>query len=132
MITNFDLPHRGVETSREAAESMTETAPNLRRKVLRYIRQAGNRGATADEIGIALDLRSQTCAPRCLELRRAGLIRRGARRPTSSGRAAYVLVAVDDPGGESRPPTPRKNPPVAAGGRFSDPSHSNLKESTNG
>jgi len=132
VITNFDLPHRGVETSREAAESMNQAAPNLRRKILRYIRRAGEHGTTADEIAIALDLRSQTCAPRCLELRRAGLVRRTGKRPTSSGRAAYVLVAVDDPGGESRPPTPRKNPPVAAGGRFSDPSHSNLKESTNG
>jgi predicted transcriptional regulator len=63
----------------------------MRAAVLSEIRSAGQ-GATCDEVEIA------TASARVVELRRAGLIRRtGERRPTRSGRNAWVYVAATNP-----------------------------------
>lgn len=88
-------PSNGVFTSDAAAESIAATAPRQRGRVLRFVIDRGEYGATADEVGRALDMQAQSVTPRILELRRAGwIVRTEQTRPTRSGRAAYVYVAT--------------------------------------
>ncbi len=88
-------PTNGVLTSDAAAESIAATAPRQRGRVLRFVIDRGEYGATADEVGRALDMQAQSVTPRILELRRAGwIVRTEQTRPTRSGRAAYVYVAT--------------------------------------
>lgn len=81
-------------TSRTAADRIGIAAKALRAKVLDYIVERGNAGATDDEGEAVLGIKSQTYTPRRGELVKLGLvIDSGARRPTTSGRAAVVWVA---------------------------------------
>jgi hypothetical protein len=92
-------PSNGTFTSDFAAESIAATAPLQRGRVLRFITDRGEHGATADEASRALDLPLQSATPRLWELRRMGMIRRsGAKRPTQSGRPAYVYIATGEGG----------------------------------
>lgn len=62
-------------------------------RILDYVTEQGEDGATCDQIEAALDMRHQTCGPRCTELKRDGkLAESGRRRPTRSGALAAVLV----------------------------------------
>jgi hypothetical protein len=83
--------------SQAAARSVEHCAADMRAAVLSEIRSAGQ-GATCDEVEIATGMPHQTASARVVELRRAGLIRRtGERRPTRSGRNAWVYVASTNP-----------------------------------
>jgi hypothetical protein len=62
-------PSNGVFTSDAAAESIAATAPHQRGRVLRFIADRGQHGATADEVGRALDLPPQSATPRIWEPR---------------------------------------------------------------
>jgi len=92
------LPHDPRSaTSKSAAKKMRKHAPVQREHILAYIVGQGARGATAEEVAIALGLRSQSAGPRVKELREAGeIIDTGRTRPTTSGRSAAVYVAVED------------------------------------
>lgn len=82
---------KGSKTSKAAAESMKEKAPTLRAKVLDFIKKQRWRGATDDEIEVALDMRHQTASARRRELVLAGLVRAtDMKRKTRSGRSATV------------------------------------------
>jgi hypothetical protein len=82
------------ETSREAAEAIEPDAATLRGQVLAYIRKCGERGATDDELQVALGMNPSTERPRRIELwRRDRIWRNGEKRPTRSGRQAVVWVA---------------------------------------
>lgn len=84
---------RDYETSREAALSVYETAPTLRARVWRHLRETG--GATEEETEAALGLAGNTCRPRIWELRKAGMVEdSGDRRSTRSGRQAVVWRIV--------------------------------------
>jgi hypothetical protein len=87
-------PHvRGSATSKAAADSVAESAGNLRNKVLTCIADTGAAGMTTDEIEAALDMRHQTASARIVELVNAGKILKTDRtRPTRSGRAAAVYT----------------------------------------
>lgn len=104
-VPSAQLPpwHRNAaETSREAAISMRSEAARQSKLVLDYIKAQGARGATADEVAEALGLGPQSVTPRIWQLegkdkrnRLQPMIRRTeARRPTRSGRAARVYVAL--------------------------------------
>lgn len=89
-------PHVAAPTSREAAESIAEHAPNLRARVIALIREAG--GLTCDEVEERTGLRHQTAAARIREAVKAGdLADGGTTRPTRSGRKAIVWVAREGP-----------------------------------
>lgn len=90
-----ELPYSDRETSRQAAKDAGSRASSDRTAVLAWIREAGARGATDDEIERALDMKHQTASARRRELVLAGLIApTGERRPTRSGSPAQVWRAV--------------------------------------
>jgi hypothetical protein len=83
-----------VDTSQEAAAAIKERAPKLRQRVYEYIHNQGARGATADEVQVALDLSHQTAAPRVTELAKLGrIVRTDERRKTRYGRNAGVYLS---------------------------------------
>ena len=93
-------PHNGVSTSMEAAASMGKAAGRMRAKILAHIACQGLLGATCDEVEQALGVTHQSCSARIWDLHRKGdLIRTTSKRPTRSGRNAYVYVAAN--GGRS-------------------------------
>lgn len=83
------------ETSIQAAVEIEPKAGTLRALVLGYIRECGNRGATDEEIQIALRMNPSTQRPRRVELLEVGLIRdSGTQRKTASNRSAVVWTAT--------------------------------------
>lgn len=88
-------PHNGTPTSIAAAEQIEPTAGTLRARVLEYLRERGDAGATDEETQLALDMNPSTQRPRRQELEKMGLILRTTQtRETKSGRKAVVFVAA--------------------------------------
>jgi hypothetical protein len=84
---------RGSDTSQAAAESMEESAPSMRERVLRFIAAAGEAGTTDDAIEAALGMRHQTASARRRDLVLDGFIGESGRRgKTRSGRSATIWV----------------------------------------
>jgi predicted ArsR family transcriptional regulator len=80
-------------TSRDAAISMKDHAPNQRERVLKAIQSAKD-GLTDEEIGLALDMKGDTVRPRRVELVERGKIRASIhKRHTRAGRLATIWVA---------------------------------------
>jgi predicted transcriptional regulator len=97
-----DAPYaRGSDTSKAAAESLDATTlTRLRRAVFNVIAASNDRGATCDEIEVALNRTHQTVSARVNELaQKFGLIEdSGKRRRTRSRRDAVVYqVKVKPP-----------------------------------
>lgn len=95
-LARLFVPHvRGSDTSKAAAESKSESAHTDETRVLLFIRDQGEWGATDDEIENRLGMLHQNASAR-----RRGLVLKsavkdsGKRRPTRSGRAATVWVVV--------------------------------------
>jgi hypothetical protein len=86
---------RGSDTSHDAADSLEESLlSRLRAQIFALIDVRGERGATCDEIEVALDLRHQTASARVRELALGELIFfTGERRLTRSKRRARVYYA---------------------------------------
>ena len=83
------------ETSRAAAEAIASKAGTIRRVILDFLVGLGDHGATDEEIQTGLVMGANTQRPRRVELVRAGLVvDSGKTRPTLSGKAAVVWVAV--------------------------------------
>jgi len=96
-VSTHELPPyaRYSDTSREAAESMRDSAPSYEALVLNYIRETESYGATADECLHALGLTHQNGSARVSTLAKKQLIiRTNRKRMTRSGRRAYVYVAA--------------------------------------
>ena len=101
---NTTPPHvRNSETSRDAADSIQHRVPSLQRKVLECIRSMPG-GLTCDDVEAILQMTHQTCSARFRELAscQPPLIQKlilddgkYARRPTRSGRGAYVFIATE-------------------------------------
>lgn len=78
-------------TSKDAAESMRESAPRLRRAVLNFLEDWFPSGFTADEIASRLNLSILSIRPRVSELSTVGAIEKtGERRKNESGQTAHV------------------------------------------
>jgi hypothetical protein len=90
----FDQPPaRNVATSIAAAKSIAHAVGYLEQLVLDHLAACGPYGATDDEVEVALDLRPQTGSARFSELTAIGrIIRADRKRPTRSGRSAFVHV----------------------------------------
>ncbi len=70
-----------------------------RDRCLAYVRYCGAYGATGDQIAEATGVLTQSVPAAMGQLRRAGLVRESGRtRPTRSGRAAMVYVAIGPTG----------------------------------
>lgn len=89
-------PHQShSETSTASANKIKDSARTLRFKVYAYIKKCGARGATDEEIQIALRMQLQTEVPRRRELIMKGLaVDSGIKRLTKSRRRATVWVAA--------------------------------------
>lgn len=78
-------------TSRAARQSVAHAAAYVEQRILDYLAECGPRGATADEVTVALDLAPSSATGRLSELTAAGkIVRAAATRPTRRGRAAHV------------------------------------------
>jgi hypothetical protein len=88
---------RGIDTSIAAGESIRPVLGNLQRMVLAAVCDAGERGATTNELAARLDMGRDSVQPRTSELRRLGRIAdSGRRRPNANGKAAIVWIVVED------------------------------------
>lgn len=88
-------------TSRAAAASIAHAVGTIRARILEFLAGRGSHGATAEEVAASLELRIQTATARLCELVEDGKAHDSGRtRPTSSGRAARVLIIRTLPGGE--------------------------------
>lgn len=82
---------RGLRTSHAAARSLDARTLNaMQRRVLEFLRQAGDAGATDEEIQIGLAMNPSSQRPRRGELVDAGLVVEAGTRKTRSGRLATV------------------------------------------
>jgi hypothetical protein len=83
--------------SAAAHESVKEGVASLRNRIAAYVRERGRRGATCDEVEVALGLRHQTASARISELKQAATLMpvRGRGRRTRSGRYAAVYVVEE-------------------------------------
>lgn len=87
---------RGSPTSQAAAALIEPTAGTLRAQVLAFLRSECERGATDEEMQIALTMNPSTQRPRRIELEKTGLVLRTAQtRKTTSGRDAVVFIAAE-------------------------------------
>jgi hypothetical protein len=89
-------PHvRGSVTSLLAAERIAPIAGTMQARVLAVVRQAGEDGATCDEVEQSLGGRHQSISARIRELVLLGWVEdSGRERPTRSRRHAVVYVAL--------------------------------------
>lgn len=79
------------DTSVAAGEAIRPTAGALREQIHAHL--ALVKGATCDEVEVALTMRHQTASARIRELKLEDLIQdSGDRRPTRSGKLAIVWV----------------------------------------
>lgn len=86
-------------TSSVAAGRISSAAPTIRDRVLAFIRDRGQAGATDEEGEAALRIKPQTYTPRRRELVQLGLVGdSGRRRRTDAGRPAAVWVATSASG----------------------------------
>ena len=92
--------HGGNTESTAAHESIVSTKTDLRVRVLKLIRCAGERGATSDAVELVLGGRHQSISARFTELKAAGLIEPAGRRKTRSGRTAMAWRVTLAPGEE--------------------------------
>ena len=92
----LEVPSNGVATSNAAAESMKPHVVRILSEVVSYVEGCGAFGATCDEAERILKLKHQTCSARFNEGHRKGLlVRTDRKRPTESGRDAFVYVYRD-------------------------------------
>jgi hypothetical protein len=90
--------HRGIETSIGAGEAIKHSLGRLRRMTFDAVRDAGERGLTAEEASNQLGIPRVALQPRTSELRRLLLIAdSGMRRRNASGKSAIVWVARELP-----------------------------------
>ena len=83
------------KTSRQAGKEIKLAVGTLRSRVLAFLLQRGEHGATDGEMQAALSMNPSTQRPRRIELVNAGLVKdSGVKRKTESGRSAVVWVAV--------------------------------------
>lgn len=83
--------HRGVDTSVEAADAIAPRQATLQRQVLDVIVDAGDHGATTNEIADKLQIDRGSIQPRTSELRsKREIMDSGERRENANGKRAIV------------------------------------------
>jgi hypothetical protein len=93
--TFFDFDQ---STRTAAAAAIEPLKPNMLRQVYDLVAGRGDRGATDEEIAVALRMRESTARARRVELRDGGQVRDSTRRRQSgSGRLCIVWTATGKP-----------------------------------
>jgi predicted transcriptional regulator len=97
MTDLFAYPHapgaQDRDTSRDAADDISPTAPQLRARALAVLERSN--GLTADEVAGRLGVSILSIRPRITELARLGKVRdSGLRRHNASGKRAIVWSPV--------------------------------------
>jgi hypothetical protein len=87
--------HGGDPYSAAAHESIKTRKRRDQEAIFQFVRAAGGRGATCEEVEEGLGLSHQTASARVSELRRDGRLAEIGRRSTRSGRPARVHQAVE-------------------------------------
>jgi hypothetical protein len=87
---------RGSDTSAAAADSLDDKKlTQLRGRVYAHVKALAAKGATCDEVEVAMNLPHQTASARLRELQLGGFVHiNQEKRKTRSGRAAHVYFAV--------------------------------------
>lgn len=86
----------GSDTSRDAADSVANTALTMRMHIFDLLAKREPAGMTCDEVETALGYRHQTASARLRELSLSGAIHdTGDRRLTRSGRSARVYRVAE-------------------------------------
>jgi len=98
-----NAPHNGVDTSIDAAESLSETLTAMRLQVFQEVQKAKD-GLTCDEVEQILGMKHQTASARLNDLMKAqppvlcfeidAETKRPRRRTTRSGRTARIYFAI--------------------------------------
>jgi hypothetical protein len=89
-------PHENTDTSLEAAVRIMPHRDSMRERIFHWFSGRGADGGISDEVEVALGMRHQTASARVRELELLGkLVKTEARRRTSSGRRAQVLVVPE-------------------------------------
>ena len=91
-LGRFPAPSRPIDTSEEAADSLTpERLRKLRKQVLLWFLTRESNGGTADELAEEFGTPHHTTSPRISELTHLGYLQHdGRKRPTRTGRNARV------------------------------------------
>ena len=85
------VPHCGVDTSREAAQAIRPQLKKLEARVMFAAEEAGERGLTVEECAAAINRPIRTAGPRLTTLTDRGyLVKTEERRALSSGNAGRV------------------------------------------
>jgi predicted transcriptional regulator len=91
----FDPPANRSATSQAAAAAIAPHVSTVRARVLNFLRERGDTGATNEEIARVLALKESTASSARNHLVEAGLAQISNRtRPTRSGRQAEVITAT--------------------------------------
>jgi len=77
------------------ANPTDESKARMRGRILAFIRESGERGATCYEISVAFGVEQSRFSGRITQLRDGGHIRQSGTRPTETGALAAVYVAVE-------------------------------------
>ncbi len=86
-------PCGDAETSQDAAESVEDLVPTRNHRILAHL---SRQPSTCDEIEVALGMLHQAASPCLWYMSGEGLVARdGEKRPTRSGRQAFVYRATD-------------------------------------
>jgi threonine dehydratase len=88
------LDETSFKTSKTAADSIS--AGTIRLWVLAHIKRYPKKGATCDEVEVALGMRHQTVSARITELMDMGALKIIGTRETRSGRPARVYIALEN------------------------------------
>lgn len=98
-------------TSKEAALSVEPIIGAQLQRVLNYVRQKGDEGATDEEIALGLPMPQNSERPRRIQLVKAGLLKDSGRtRPFISERHGVVWVAVQIPSSQDTTSPPGEQP----------------------
>lgn len=93
--TPDDIPYSNPTTSLQAAEQMTEAAPNMRAQALTLIQQCSPGGITDERLEDETGMKHQTLSARRNELMHVGLIvDSGQREENRSGSDAILWVTT--------------------------------------
>jgi|TARA_R100001460_G_scaffold87327_1_gene128728 hypothetical protein len=98
-----NAPHNGVDTSIDAAESISESLSAMRLQVFKEVKNSKD-GLTCDEVEQILDMKHQTASARLNDLMKSeppvlcfeidGKTNKPRRRTTRSGRTARIYFAI--------------------------------------
>lgn len=79
-------------TSQEAHAQIQDSAPALRERIFRFVKECGDQGSTCDEAEVVLGMRHQTASARFTELQKKNRVKVVGTRKTRTGRPARVFV----------------------------------------